>query len=189
MESPLSRDQKLGVFFMLFAFLLIFLWIPLDTDTGFIEKVRRQISIGDALAPTVAAAFLMVGGLGLLLFRAPETEVEEPLDLFAMRFAGLLFAVYFLCFLVMWGVGPLVVWVANGITGDALEYRLLRDTAPWKYLGFATGGTLAVMSSISMLEGRFSWRALFTGLVAVLAMIAIYDLPFDDLLLPPNGDM
>ena len=189
MPRTLSKDQKLGVFFVLFAALLVFLWVPLDTDTGFIEKVRRQVSIGDALAPTVAGAFLMIGGLGLLLFSARPDETDAPVDFLALRFAGLLFATYFVAFLVMWVVGPLAVQIANLITGQDQEYRLLRDTVPWKYLGFATGGTIAVTATISMLEGRFTLRALLTGLLAVVAMIAVYDLPFDDLLLPPNGDV
>ena len=185
----LSRDQKLGVFFLLFAALLVFVWIPFDVETGYIEKVRRQVSIGDALAPTVAGVFLLIGGLGLLIFGGRPKETEEPTDFVALRFAALLFAVYFASFLVMLFVGPLAVAVSNMVTGAEQEYRLLRDTVPWKYLGFAVGGTLAVTATVSMLEGRFSVRALLVGVVAVAAMIAVYDLPFDDLLLPPNGDV
>ena len=86
-------------------------------------------------------------------------------------------------------VGPLAVLVFSLLSGAEQEYRLLRDTVPWKYLGFIAGGTLAVTTTVSLLEGRFTLRALLVGLVAVAAMIAIYDLPFDDLLLPPNGDV
>ena len=185
----LSRDQKLGVFFLVCAALLVFVWIPLDVDSGYIEKVRRQVSIGDSLAPTVAGAFLMIGGLGLLLFGGTKGAPDAPMDMQAMRFAGLLFVVYFLAFVVMLYVGPLAVFVSNQFTGADQEYRLLRDTVPWKYLGFALGGTLAVTGTVSLLEGRFTWRALVVGIAAVSAMIAVYDLPFDDLLLPPNGDV
>ena len=184
----MSRDQKLGVFFLTCSILLVFVWVPLDVDSGYIEKVRRQVSIGDALAPTVAGAFLFIGGLGLLLFGGHVGETDEPTDFIAIRFAALLFAIYFASFLLMLVVGPAAVAVLNLMTGSEQEYRLLRDTVPWKYLGFATGGTLAVSTAISLLEGRFSLRAVLIGLVAVTAMIAIYDLPFDDLLLPPNGD-
>lgn len=185
----LSRDQDLGLVSLLFAALLVFVWVPLDVDSGYIEKVRRQISIGDALAPTVAGAFLLIGGLGLLLFGGKRGEIEEPIDFLALRFAGLLFAVYFVSFLAMLFVGPLAVLVFSLLSGAEQEYRLLRDTVPWKYLGFVAGGTLAVTTTVSLLEGRFTLRALLVGLVAVAAMIAIYDLPFDDLLLPPNGDV
>ena len=86
-------------------------------------------------------------------------------------------------------VGPALVWTSNLVTGAEQEYRLLRDTVPWKYAGFAVGGTLAITVTVSLLERRFSLRALLVGLIAVAAMIAVYDLPFDDLLLPPNGDV
>lgn len=185
----LSRDQKLGAFFLLLAALLVFVWVPSDVDTGYIEKVRRQVSIGDALAPTIAGVFLMIGGLGLILFGANKGETEEPTDYVAIGFAGLLFLVYFISFGVMLFMGPLVVAVSNVITDGDFEYRLLRDTAPWKYIGFVAGGTLAITATISLLEGRFRARALLVAIIAVAAMIAVYDVPFDDLLLPPNGDV
>lgn len=185
----LSKDQKLGAFFLVCAALLVFVWVPSDVDSGFIEKVRRQVVIGDALAPTVAGAFLMLGGLGLLVFGGTGGQPDKGTDLQAVRFAGLLFAVYVASFMVMLYVGPLLVSVANLLSGEAQDYRALRDTVPWKYLGFGVGGTLAVSVTISLLEGRFSLRALLIGLLAVGGMIAIYDLPFEDLLLPPNGDV
>lgn len=184
----LSRDQKLGVVFVLFAVLLVFAWVPVDVETGLIEKVRRQVLIGDALAPTIAGVFLLLGGLGLLLFGASNRDAQMPLDFAAMRFAGLLFAIYACAFLLMLVIGPMVVGISNLLTGAEQEYRLLRDTAPWKYLGFAIGGTLAVTATISLLEGRIRLRSIGFAALAVAAMIAIYDLPFDDLLLPPNGD-
>ena len=185
----MSKDQKLGAFFVLFAVLLVFVWVPLDVDSGYLEKVRRQVTIGDALAPTVAGGFLLIGGLGLMLFGGTPTETEEPIDFLALQFAALLFGVYVLSFVMMLLVGPLAVGLSNIFTGADQEYRLLRDTVPWKYLGFIVGGTLAVTATITLLEGKFSLRALLIGLIAVIAMIAVYDLPFDDLLLPPNGDV
>ncbi|MBK0329636.1 hypothetical protein I5535_20510 [Rhodobacteraceae bacterium F11138] len=185
----LSRDQKIGAFFLLFAVLLVFVWVPLDVDSGYTVQVRRQVSVGDAFAPTIAGVFVLIGGLFLLVFGGTRDEPQEPIDFLALRFAGLLFAVYVLSFMMMLFVGPIAVLVSNLLTGMEQEYRLLRDAAPWKYLGFAVGCTFAITSTISLLEGRFSLRAVLIGLCAVLAMIAIYDLPFDDLLLPPNGDV
>ena len=186
MLTKLTRDQVLGLVFAAFAVFVIFVWTPFDTETSYLEKVRRQITIGDALAPTIAALFLLLGGLGLLV---SKKATSATIDIMAMRFAGLLLAVYFFSFLLMLYVGPIAVWINNLISGSELEYRLLRDTAPWKYLGFASGGFLAVFGSIALLEGKLSWRAALTALLAVAAMIAVYDLPFDDLLLPPNGDV
>jgi hypothetical protein len=42
---------------------------------------------------------------------------------------------------------------------------------------------------IAVLERRLSRRALMIGLIWSLVLILVYDLPFEDLLLPPNGDV
>ena len=80
--------------------------------------------------------------------------------------------------------GPLAAWLL-----DAGEYRLLRDTVPWKYMGFVTGGTVIVGGLVALMEARASLRAALIGLAAAAALAAAYDLPFGDLLLPPNGDV
>ncbi len=68
-------------------------------------------------------------------------------------------------------------------------YRPLRDTIPWKYIGFIAGGTCLVAGLKALVEGRVTMRGVVIGLAACLVLIALYDLPFDDLLLPPNGDV
>lgn len=176
-----------GLFFTALALLLLLVWIPLDSDTGLIEKVRRQVAIGDALAPTVAAVFLLIGG-GLLMLLEGKRDTPPAMDAASVKFVVRVFTMLVLGFLVMRYAGPLAVEVMNTIQGSDLEYRLLRDTAPWKWLGYVLGGTLAICGTISLTEGRFSLRALVVALLAIAAMIAIFDLPFDDLLLPPNGD-
>ena len=40
---------------------------------------------------------------------------------------------------------------------------------------------------IAVVEGRLSRRALMIGLIWSLVLILVYDLPFEDLLLPPMG--
>jgi len=82
--------------------------------------------------------------------------------------------------------GPLLLHVFEG--GDT-EYRLLRDTAPWKYIGFIVGGVWLIVSLIVLNERRLRWQHFLIALTAVLVLIAFYDLPFEDLLLPPNGDV
>lgn len=177
----------LGVFFVIFALAVMLIWVPMDTDTGLIEKIRRQVTIGDALAPTVAGGFVLIGALLLLLFERNAPEQPE-IDLISLGFSGLVLGLLITSFLIMLFTGPVAVALVNAFTGSELEYRLLRDTTPWKHLGFVLGGTLAITGTISLTEGRFTARALGAGIVAVLVMIAIFDLPFDDLLLPPNGD-
>jgi len=83
-------------------------------------------------------------------------------------------------------VGPLLL---NLFEGDSAEYRLLRDTVPWKYLGFIAGGVWLIVSLIAFNERKIRWQHFLIALAAVLVLIAFYDLPFDDLLLPPNGDV
>ena len=68
------------------------------------------------------------------------------------------------------------------------EYRLLRASAPWKWVGFVLGGTVVVTGLISAIERRLSLRALLIGIAVTVALIVLFDLPFDDLLLPPNGE-
>ena len=71
---------------------------------------------------------------------------------------------------------------------EGAEYRPLRDTAPWKYLGFGLAGTLLVTSLIAFVERRFRWQMLIVGLGSTVVLAMVYDLPFDDLLLLPNGN-
>ncbi|MDF2369316.1 MAG: hypothetical protein P1V21_00825 [Rhizobiaceae bacterium] len=176
-----------GLVFSILALLLLFVWIPLDSDTGLIEKVRRQVAIGDALAPTIAGVFLLIGG-GLLMLLERNGDNQPAMDSNSVIFVGRVFAMLVLSFLVMRYAGPLAVELMNALQGSEREYRLLRDTAPWKWIGYVLGGTIAICGTISLTEGRFSPRALVVALLAIAALIAIFDLPFDDLLLPPNGD-
>jgi len=169
------------------AVLTAFVWIPLDVDTGLIEKVRRQVTIGDALGPAVAAAIIGLGGVALLLQRGGADSAR--LTWFNLGFVLLLLGLFAVAFAVMRWTGPALVQIVSLLSGEELSYRSLRDTAPWKYLGFLPGCALLIATAISFIEGRLSWRAVLTGLAASGALIALYDLPFDDLLLPPNGDV
>ena len=82
--------------------------------------------------------------------------------------------------------GPVVVRLINV---EKVEYRVVRDTVPWKYIGFTLGGTFLVTALIAWTERKLRLVHLLIGLGATLMLIALYDLPFDDLLLPPNGDV
>ncbi len=182
---PHSRaNLYLGLGCIAFALLVAFVWIPLDVDTDLVEKVRRRLVIGDSLAPTVAAAFIGIGGLLLVLFerRAPG---QASLRFNDLAFVGIALAVLVIGFLIMLYAGPATV----ALFGTETEYRLLRDTAPWKYIGFFLGGVFIVVGLITQAENGFRLRTLWIAIAVVLALILIYDVPFDDLLLPPNGDV
>jgi len=187
---------------------MLFVWIPLDVDTGIIEKVRRQVTLGDSFAPTVAALIIGLGGLLILLESrpaasksAPSTAAADnktdlaiglphgsarPLSWSDGRHAVLVLILIAISLFLMRYVGPLLLHLFEG---NSAEYRLLRDTAPWKYLGFIAGGAWLIVSLIAFNERRIRWQHFAIALAAVLVLIAFYDLPFDDLLLPPNGDV
>jgi len=196
------KHSWLGWLACVFCGVMLFVWIPLDVDTGIIEKVRRQVVLGDAFAPTIAAIIIGLGGLLILLERAPSdsTEPTESPDQSLSVSAGLpespgmadvkhaavmLFLVTISLYLMRY-TGPLLLHLFEG--SDA-EYRLLRDTAPWKYLGFIAGGLWMIVSLIALNERRVRWQHFLIASAAVLLLIAFYDLPFEDLLLPPNGDV
>lgn len=182
---PISRSNMyLGILCIAFAACVAFVWVPLDVETGLIEKVRRQTNIGDALAPTVAAFFVGLGGVLLLIFERKDAS-QPRLTSANVRFISIQIGILVLGFLIMLYAGPL----AASLLQDGGEYRLLRDSAPWKYVGYFLGGTFIVSGLISHVEGRFSGRNVLIGICVVVGLIIIYDLPFEDLLLPPNGDV
>ena len=187
MSRKLNRDSLLGLLCIAFALLLIAVWVPLDTETGIIEKVRRHLALGDALAPTVAGLFILVGGLMLALQAAPDSA--KAITSRNLAFLARLLVLLIASTVLMRWSGPLAVTASNALTGGDLSYRLLRDTVPWKYIGFVLGGMTLVAGLVTLVEQRLTWRTLAIALAAVLVLIALYDLPFDDLLLPPNGDV
>ena len=77
MESSSRKDKLLAIFFVITALLIIFIWVPMDTGTGLVEKVRRKYSIGDALAPTVAGAILLMGGILVWLRPSPDSSISK----------------------------------------------------------------------------------------------------------------
>lgn len=166
-----------------FALVLALVWAPLDSGTGLIHKVRRQVSIGDALAPTLAAAMIGVGGVMVFLERraAEQPRLTRGNMLFLLRFLTILA----IGFALMRWTGPALV----GLLGADHDYRSLGDTAPWKYMGFFIGGSAMIAALIAGSEGRLSLRTLVIAVAAIVGLILLYDLPFDDLLLPPNGDV
>jgi hypothetical protein len=100
MSGRSNINLILGACSVVFAAFVLFVWIPLDTDTGLIEKVRRQVIIGDSLAPSVAAVFILIGGLALAVF---ERGTGEPAAFNAkeFRFIGQVVGVIAVSFVIM----------------------------------------------------------------------------------------
>ncbi len=175
--------------FAAFALLTLGVWIPADVESGVVETFRRRIVIGDAMAPTVVAIGMIVTSVLLAVStvlgrRREETAPDRHSALFVVRLA----AVIATGLILMTYTGPLVVDAINGLGGAIGSYRELRDTVPYKYLGYFIGGTVLVGGSIAVIEQRLTRGAAIAGVVAAVVLAALYDLPFDDLLLPPNGD-
>lgn len=179
MNSSSKKDKLLAIFFILAALLIVFVWVPMDTGTGLVEKVRRKYTIGDALAPTVTGIIFFWGGV--LLWIRPSQDLS--LNKQHLRWMVYLLGIFTLSLVLMRYAGPVAAALVN------LDYRPLRATPPWNYLGFLLGGTVLIGGLSSLVERRLSANNFIIGLVATLAMALLYDLPFDDLILPPNGDI
>lgn len=184
----------LGLACVAFALLTLLIWIPHDVESGVIEQVRSQTAVGDAMAPTVWAVglgiigFLLTSGSVLKLRNgALETETGGP-TLDNVRYMLIVLVLIVGSLLVMTWAGPLAVKLAQAMGSDVDSYRALRATRPWKYTGYLSGGFLMVFGLMSFVSGRPRWRLAFIAVVAVVLMAMAYDLPFHNLLLPPNGD-
>ena len=172
-----------------FALLTLGVWIPADVESGVVETFRRRTVIGDAMAPTVVAIGMVVAAAllvasGIVKPRREAAALDRQSLAFVTRFA----AAIAVGLALMSHTGPLVVDAIDALGGAVGSYRELRDTVPYKYLGYLLGGTAMVAGAIAVVEQRFTRSAALSAVLATLILIVLYDLPFDDLLLPPNGD-
>ena len=185
----MSRERKQQLFLALLVLLLggLVIWaVSVDVQSGIIETVRRRRIIGDALAPSVAAGVLLLAGL-LLLLERPAGPM--PITRESWRFLAMTAAILALALLVMRWTGPALVEALRLLGADLPEYRQLRATRPWSWTGYVIGGALLVGGLISLVRLRLDWRALALGLAVATLLAAAYDLPFRNLILPPNGGL
>lgn len=181
MFNHLTGDKWLGLTAAIAALLLIFVWVPLDVDSGLVEKVRRQVRIGDSLGPVTAGVVILLGGI--LTWARPNTGAQS-LSLDNLKWMAVLAATITAAFVVMRFAGPAV----TSLLTDT-PYRALRATPPWNYIGYIVGGTLLIATLISLARRKVTLSAAVVGVLASLIFALLYDLPFDDLQLPPNGDV
>ena len=185
----LGRRTELWIaaVFLIAGLLAVLLWVPLDSETPPIYEFRRQVYIGDAMLPMVAAAGVVIcAAVHLVLsWRRPGGEEDAPLDLLTGSFFLMFFLILAVSLVLMYWSGP----AALALFGEeGVDYRQMRAAFPWKYLGFVLGGFVMVFGVISLITGRLRLKYAFIALLAVAGLILVFDVPFDTILLPPNGD-
>jgi hypothetical protein len=192
--NNLRWNLVLGIGCVVFALVTLLVWIPADIESGLIEQVRRQTTVGDALAPSLWIVGMGLLGLILALDSAWKLRQGEatragggPSWSNLMYVAGLA-ATIFAALGMMSLAGPMVVTAAQWFGLEIDSYRNLRDTAPWKYIGYVAGGFVLIFALMSYIERRPTWRLALIAALAVICIALAYDLPFRGLLLPPNGD-
>lgn len=137
--------------------------------------------IGDSLGPIVAGVVLAFGGL---LTALKPKKASGSLQQSNLAWIAYLLIVMSVSLALIRYSGPAI---AGLLTEDG--YRPLRDAFPWKYIGHLIGGTLMVSALIGLTVQRSQWSHWVLGLCAALAIALVFDIPFEDLLLPPNGDV
>jgi hypothetical protein len=183
----------LAIFFIIASLISLLVWIPNDIETGVIERFRRQITIGDAMAPTMVAWGVLFVSIALLIdailsSRAPRASENSVMDAQSFVFLFKLTIVIIIALLLMYYGGPLLVDFLNLVNGESNNYRLLKGSPPYKYIGYILGGFVMVFGSIGVVENKFSTNGAWLPIIAVTVLTLLYDVPFDNLLLPPNGD-
>jgi hypothetical protein len=182
----------LAIFFVVGSLFTLFVWIPIDIETGVIETFRRRVTIGDAMAPTVMAAAILVvsivmGILAVIRLEPSTSKVKEGLDKQSFVFLARLIVAVSVSLALMVYLGPLVVDLVNAFGGEIGSYRHLRATYPYKLISYVVGGFTLIYGIISIVENRFSANGALVSIIAVIVITILYDVPFDNLLLPPNG--
>ena len=186
--SPRQSEFIFALFGIGLGGVILGIWIPQDIDTGMIETFRRQTVIGDAFVPVIAGvAILLCSALHLLqtLMRRSSSSdrfASATLSLADLMLLGLFFSIIAGSLLIMFWAGPALSLLSeNG-------YRALRGQFPYKYAGFFLGGTAMLMGCMTLIQGRFRYGTLGIAVLSTLFLIALFDLPFDSIILPPNGD-
>ena len=189
-------DRKVELYFALVMLALgvaaAVFWVPLDSETPPIYTFRRQTYIGDAMLPMVAAVGISIFAaihLALTSMRPNRDSEQRPFDGMTGLFFLLFFGILAVSFLLMYWAGPIAVELfVSGNGEDAVTYREMRGTAPWKYLGFILGGFTMVFGITTLIEGKATVRRALSSILAVAVLMLLFDVPFDTILIPPNGD-
>ena len=183
----LASNRLLGALVFALALSCLLLWIPRDIDTGWVETVRRRNVIGDSLAPAVAMILTAIAAVALMRHSHEDDRFQNQ-GKWHIIF-GFFIVVFTLTLLLMRFAGPLLVYLANFMTGDDLTYRNLRNIRPLKYVGFVGGGTFMLCCLSHFMDRSLSYKRALLFLAISIVIALFFDLPFEDILLPPNGDV
>lgn len=189
----LSRTVEIWIALVCLALslLAVFVWVPFDSETPPIYTFRRQTFIGDAMLPMVAAGGIAIfAAIHLItsLRRSESARQDAPFDALTVVFFALFAAILGGALVLMFWAGPAALALFGPSGEEPVTYRQMRSTVPWKYIGFVLGGFVLVFGVTSLVEGKMSVQRALYSIIAVIALIVIFDVPFDALLLPPNGD-
>lgn len=185
----------IGIFFLCFAVLALGVWIPRDVETGIVEVFRRSRTVGDAMAPAFAAIGIAITSLVLIAsaYLPSAAPPDNHMDRGRLtgangRYLAVLVSLLVVTLAIMYWTGPALVKLASLTGAEVGSYREVRGTSPWKYSGYFLGGTLLIFGLVSFVQQKASWNTFFIAAVITIVLMMLYDLPFDSLVLPPNGD-
>lgn len=193
--APDPWDIGFGAVIFVASLAAIFVWFPNDMRGGFffVNPIGKT-EPGDAFFPTLLAATLaLLSGLQLFLSLTRGSPPVSPgaqghLTKDNIRFLILFTAICVGGLLIMYLLGPAAAWVMRSFGVIDVEYRYLTDTAPYKYLGYVTGGFLMTVSLIGWTEGRLRRVSIISVLTVIVVSIIIFDQLLTNVLLPPNAD-
>jgi hypothetical protein len=186
-----SAEILIATIILVFALFVALLWVPLDSETPAIYTFRRRTNIGDAFLPLVAAVGMAIFAVIHVILswrRAQGDGSDVPVDSLSLLYLLIFFGIMAVSLGLMFWSGPLLVALFFGSGEGIPTYREMRGSVPWKYIGFVLGGTVMVFGLMTLVEGRMRWNRLMIAVLSVVILILIFDVPFDTILLPPNGD-
>ncbi len=174
------------------ALITLLIWIPNDIKGGFIEINQiGKPEPGDAFFPIILASLVLVLSTGQLVgavFSSKPQEASGKLTAHNLKFLFLFYTIVLAGLTVMYWLGPLVVDALRSTGVIDNTYRQLVDTAPYKYLGYVTGGFLMTTGLIAWAEGSIRPQAVLTVAIVIGTLIFVLDILLYNIQIPPNAD-
>jgi hypothetical protein len=183
----LRLNTLLGFCVLVIALLGLFVWLPLDIETGLVEKVRNRYVIGDTFGPVVALFLIISSSITLIVVEQNSKTVFINKLILKALLAYIM--IFFVSLLIMRFLGPIFISIINILVLEDLNYRDLRDMQPVKYIGFVIGGTSMMILLSYFMDGALSRKRIKIFIAVAIIMALFFDIPFEDVLLPPNGDV